>query len=215
MRREFLGREVDEGEVADFLAGLRLFQELQRLGFSELREICLSFVGVGSSPVAEVGERFKAGCAGRHPFATKLLERECVPGDDEQLIVPFLLPVLVGILVEQIDVFGDLRLSKHLFVLLRGCANHAGDERGGGGHVVGRERQPFGVKIVDGQVAIRVNNDGACAFFDRRGVDAVAQPFLDDDGVTKVTLGLREQVADSDGLACARHAEQHRVLRRG
>ncbi|MEI2725680.1 MAG: hypothetical protein V9H26_19845 [Verrucomicrobiota bacterium] len=60
-----------------------------------------------------------------------------------------------------------------------------------------------------------MDDDGPRAFLDRRGVNAVAQPFLDDDGVTEVTFGLREQVADGDGLPCARHAEQHRVLRRG
>ena len=46
------------------------------------------------------------------------------------------------------------------------------------------------------------------------GVNAVGKPFLDDDGVTEVALGLREQVANGDGLPCAGHAEQHGVLRR-
>ena len=43
----------------------------------------------------------------------------------EQLVVTFLLPVLERILVEKVQVFGDLRLPEHLFVLLRARANHA------------------------------------------------------------------------------------------
>ena len=164
-------------------------------------------------PVPEVGEGFEGGRAGRHLLGAELLQRQRVPGDVEQLVVPFLLPVLKRILVKQIEVLGDLRLPEHLFVLLRARADHPRHERGRGGQMVGRQRQSLRVEVIDGQVAVRMDDDGPRAFLDRRGVDAVAQPFLDDDGVTEVTLGLREQVADRHGLPRARHAEQHRVLR--
>ena len=45
------------------------------------------------------------------------------------------------------------------------------------------------------------------------GVDAIGQSFFDDDGVTEITFGLRKQVANGHGLACARHAQQDGVLR--
>ena len=47
-----------------------------------------------------------------------------------------------------------------------------------------------------------MNDDGPRAFLDRLRVDAVGQPFLDDDGVSEITFGLREQVADGHGFAC-------------
>jgi hypothetical protein len=86
-----------------------------------------------------------------------------VPRDVEQLVVPFFLPVLKRILVKQIQVFGNLRLPEHLLVLLRRCANHARDEGGRGGQMIGRQRQPFRVEVIDGEVAIGMNDDGARA----------------------------------------------------
>ena len=83
-----------------------------------------------------------------------------MPRDVEQLVVTFLLPVLKRILVKQVEIFGDLRLAEHLFVLLRRCANHPRDERGRGGQMIRRERQTFRVEVIDGQVAVRVNDDG-------------------------------------------------------
>ena len=130
MRRELLGREIGERQIADLLAGLRLFQELQRLGFVELCQVGFRLGWVHGSPIAEIGEGFEAGRSGRHPLGPKLLECQRVPGDDEQLVVPFLLPVLEGILVKQIQILGDLRLAEHLFVLLGARANHPGDECG-------------------------------------------------------------------------------------
>ena len=96
-----------------------------------------------------------------------------MPGDDEQLIVMFFLPILERILVKQIQVFGDLRLPEHLLVLLTRCADHARDERGRGGKMVGRERQPFRVEIIDGQVTIGMDDDGPRTGFNSLGVNAV------------------------------------------
>jgi hypothetical protein len=62
--------------------------------------------------------------------------------------------------------------------------------------MVGREGQSFRVEIIDGQIAVGMNDDGARSFLDRCGIDAVGKPFFDDDGVTKITFGLREQVAN-------------------
>ena len=76
--------------------------------------------------------------------------------------------------------------------------------------MVGCEWQPLGVEIIDGQVAVRMDDDGPRAFLDRLRVDAVGQPFLDDDGVTEIAFGLREQVTNGHGLACARHARAAR-----
>ena len=77
----------------------------------------------------------------------------------------------------------------------------------------GRQWQPLRVEIIDGQVAIRVDDDGPRTFFDCGGVDAVTKSFLNDDSVTEVSFCLREQVANGDRLARARQAEQHRMLR--
>ena len=70
------------------------------------------------------------------------------------------------------------------------------------------------VQIVDRQVAIRLNDDWPCVWFDRPRVDFVRKPFLDDDGVVVERFGLRKQVADSDALPGAAHTEQDRMLRR-
>ena len=104
--------------------------------------------------------------------------------------MPFLLPVLKRILIKQIQILGDLRLSEHLLVLLRRAANHPRDECRGGGKMVGRQRQTFRVQIINGQVAVGMNDDGARTGFDGLGIDAVGQPFFNDDGVGKVTFGL-------------------------
>ena len=80
--------------------------------------------------------------------------------------------------------------------------------------MVGREGQSLRVEIIDGQVAVGMNDDGPRAFLDGRGVDAVGQTFFDDDGVTEITFGLRKQVANSHGFPRATHAEQNGVLGR-
>ena len=119
VRREFLRREVGEGEIADFLAGLGVFQEFQH---GRLRQTGAEYPPLprrgGCLPVSEVRKSFEGGRAGRHPFGAEILQRQRVPGDVEQLVVPFLLPVLKRVLVKQVEVFGDLRLPEHLFVLL-------------------------------------------------------------------------------------------------
>ena len=46
-----------------------------------------------------------------------------------------------------------------------------------------------------------MNDDGSCIGFDCLRVNSVGQPFLDDDGVGEITLGLRKQVANGDGFA--------------
>ena len=58
--------------------------------------------------------------------------------------------------------------------------------------MVGRQRQPLRVEVIDGEVAIWVDDDGPRALFDGRGLNAVAESLLNDDGVTEITLGLRK-----------------------
>ena len=137
-----------------------------------------------------------------------------MPGDVEELVVTFLAPILKRVLVEQVDVFGNLRLTKHLFVLLCGGSNHACHQRGRRRQVIGSERQAFCVEVIDGQVAVGMNDYRACAFFDRGGVDPVAETFLNNDRVAEIAFGLRKQVTNGHRLARARHAEQNRVLGR-
>jgi hypothetical protein len=86
-------------------------------------------------------------------------EGQGVPGDSQELVVPFLAPILECVFVQQVDVFRDLRLAEHLFVLLAADANHARHQGGCGGQVVGGQRQALGVEVIDGQVAVRVNDD--------------------------------------------------------
>jgi len=138
VRREFIRRKVGKGEVADFLAGPGVFQEFQHRRFLELALIFLRFCRVGCFPVAEVRKSFEGRRAGRHFFGAKILQRHRVPGDVEQLVVSFLLPILKRILVKQVQVFGDLRLPEHLFVLLTRSANHPRHERAHGRN----ERRP-------------------------------------------------------------------------
>ena len=114
------------------------------------------------------------------------MQRQRVPGDVEQLLVPFFLPVLKRILVKQVQVFGDLRLPEHLFVLLRRCANHPGDQGGRRRQMIGRQRQTFRVEVIDGEVAVRMNDDGPRALLDGLCVNAVGQTFFNDDGVGEI-----------------------------
>ena len=207
VRWKFIRCEVGEGEIADFPAGPGVFQEFQRLGLGELLHITLRLIRVRCPPVTEIGEGFQGRCAGRHFLSPKFLQRHCVPGDGEQLIVTLLLPVLKRILVKQVQVFGDLRLPEHLLVLLRTRADHPRHERGRGRQMVGRQRQAFRVEIIDGQVAVGMDDDGTRALLDRRGIDAVGKPFLNDDRVTEITFGLGEQVANGHGLAGAGHSQ--------
>ena len=80
--------------------------------------------------------------------------------------------------------------------------------------MIGSERQAFRVEVIDGQVAVGMNDYRACAFFDSGRVDPVAETFLNDDRVAEITFGLRKQVANGQRLARTRHAEQDRVLGR-
>src|SRR5439155_21922440 len=170
-------------------------EESENSSFVELSEVFLSLVGAARLPVWQVRKSFECRRTGRHPLGPELLERDRVPGNVEELVVAFLTPVLKGILVKQVDVFGDLRLSKHLFVLLRARADHARDKSCGGREMIGRERQALCVEVVDGQVAVGMNDDRARAFFDRSRVDSVAETFLNDDSVAEIAFGLGEKVA--------------------
>jgi len=58
--------------VADFLAGLRVFEEFQRLGIGESAEIVLSLTGVARTPDAEFCRSVKARRTGRHPLRAEL-----------------------------------------------------------------------------------------------------------------------------------------------
>ena len=76
--------------------------------------------------------------------------------------------------------------------------------------MIRRERQPFCVEIIDGQIAIGMNDDGPCAFFDGLGINSVRKPLLDDCGdITKVAFGLRKQIANGHGFPRATLAEQN------
>ncbi len=77
------------------------------------------------------------------------------------------------------------------------------------------EREAMRVEVVDRQVAVRLEDDRARVWLDGACVEFVGEPFLDDDGVVVEGFGLREEVADCDALACAAHAQQDRMLRRG
>ena len=63
------------------------------------------------------------------------------------------------------------------------------------------------VQIVDRQVAVRLNDDRSRVRFDRARVDFVGKAFFDDDRVVIERFRLRKQIADSDALAGAAHAE--------
>src|ERR1051325_932460 len=78
--------------------------------------------------------------------------------------------------------------------------------------MIRRERQSLRVEIIDGEIAVRVDDDGPRTFLDRRGVNAITESLLNDDGVSEVTFRLREQIAYSHGLPRSTHAKQHRVL---
>ena len=93
--------------------------------------------------VAEVRERFQGRRPGRHLFSPELGQGQRMTGDVEQLIVAFLAPILEGILVEQVDVLGDLSLAQHLFIFLLAGANHARHQGGGGGEMIGGEGRPL------------------------------------------------------------------------
>ena len=110
MSWELLGREVGESEVADFLAGLRVFQESQDFGLGELGQVfrgpraksrlCGGLNGSRPCLVSEVRKCFEGRGARRHPFGAEPLQRQRVPGDVEELVVTFLAPILKRILVK-------------------------------------------------------------------------------------------------------------------
>jgi hypothetical protein len=143
VRRKFVRREIGEGEVADFLAGPGVFQEFQH---RRLRRI-----GADIPPLRSGGlpssrgspQKFRGWSRPAAFFRREFLQRHRVPGDVEQLVVPLLLPVLKRILVKQVQVFGDLRLPEHLFVLLTRSANHPRDQRGRAERWSGVSGSPF------------------------------------------------------------------------
>ena len=124
------------------------------------------------------------------------------------------LPVLERIFVKQIQILGDLRLPQHLFVFLAGDADHAGNQCGCGGKMVGGEGQTFGVEIIDRQIAVRMNDDRARAFLNRLRVNPIGQPFFDDDRIGEIAFGLGQKIAHGHGSARAGHSQQYGVLRR-
>src|SRR5205823_12528866 len=98
--------------------------------------------GAGPRLVAEVRKSFEGRGARRHPFCAEFLQGQRVPSDVEQLVMSFFAPVLKRVFVKQVDVFGDLRLAEHWFVLLLARADHSRDERGRGGEMISREGKP-------------------------------------------------------------------------
>ena len=209
----FVWFEVGEGDVANLLAGCRVFQKSEHFGFGNCCSKAARFILLRSQPIAEVRERFQHRCPWRHLLAAEMVQRVGTAGDFEHPMVVLAGPILEYVFVKQIDVFGDLRLPEHLLVFALAEANHAGHECGGGAQVVRRERKSLRVEVVDGDVAVRLNDDGFGVGFNRLGVNAVGQPLLNDDGVGEVAFGLRKQVADGDGFSGPAHAQQNGVLR--
>ena len=76
MRREVARIEAGEGEVADFLTGLGVFEESENSSFVELSEVFLSLVGAARLPVSEVRKSFERRRTGRHPLGPEFLERD-------------------------------------------------------------------------------------------------------------------------------------------
>ena len=63
MRWEFLWREISEGEVADFAAGLGFFQEPEHVAFVKRGEILCCLGEMAGLPVSEVRKSFEGGRA--------------------------------------------------------------------------------------------------------------------------------------------------------
>ena len=61
----------------------------------------------------------------------------------------FARPVLENVLVQQVDVLGDLRLPEHLFGFVLADAHPAGNPCGRGGQMIVWERPTFRVAVVD------------------------------------------------------------------
>src|SRR5665213_4570040 len=79
--------------------------------------------------------------------------------------------------------------------------------------MTGCQRQSLRVEIIDGQVAVRLDDDWFRSWFYRLRIDSVRQSLLNDDGVGEIAFGLTQEIADVDGFAGAAHAEQHGMLR--
>ncbi len=86
-------------------------------------------------------------------------------------------------------------------LLVNPCADFRDWRACGNGTYERRQWQRLRVEIIDGQVAVRLNDDWFRAGFNRLRIDAVGQSLLNDDGVAKVAFGLTQEIADVDGFA--------------
>ena len=64
MRRIFRRLEVSEGEVADFAAGVRLFQKTQHFLFRNFGELLVSRLSVDALAIAKIDEDIERRGAG-------------------------------------------------------------------------------------------------------------------------------------------------------
>ncbi len=164
MRRIFVRLEVGEGEVADFPARGRLLQKPEHFLFADLGEKRISGLRRCPEPVAEVDEHIEAGRAGsRSPHPR---ERARVAGDFEQSLLVSPAPFLEYVVVEQHEIFRDLRFAGELPVLVVADSNDRSDERRSGREMLGGQRQSVRVEIVDRQVAVRLEDDRTRVRFD-------------------------------------------------
>ena len=158
MRRVILGLEEREGGIADVAFGVGGFQEPGNLlGLPSADERLPLVFG---SRVLEFrprlqerrGERQMRGLVfeRRHRVAGHHVETRSVLGN------PFLKPVGV----ELFDVLGDLGESQASPVFIGGMPRHFRHQRGGGGDLQVGQRRALRVEVIQGQVAVRLNDNG-------------------------------------------------------
>ncbi len=118
------------------------------------------------------------------------------------------------------NVMGEKRLPVLLHIFIAAFSDHPSRQRDKDGRMAGIERRSLGVEEIYGQVAVRLNVDRLApleitlpvAIGKGLGIDAVGVPFLNDDGVPVIRLGLRKKIFHENGLTRSTHAEQDTVL---
>src|SRR5436309_10854680 len=87
-------------------------------------------------------------------------------------------PFLEYVAVKQHEVFRDLCFARQLFVFVYADAGNFGDKSHRRREMFGRQRHAVRVQIVNRQIAIGLNDDGASMGFYSSRVDLVRQSFL-------------------------------------
>ncbi len=206
MRRVFVRREVGEREVTHFALGAALLQKTQCIVVGN-RSVIQRVLRV-----AKIHERIQRRHAGTR--AAEACECAGVAGDFEQARFVALAPFGECVVEKQRDELRDLSLAGKLLVFVGADSDKLRDQRSRGCEMLRRERHPVRIEVVDGQVAVRLDDDRTRIRCDGARVALVGKPFLDNHGVVVKRLGLAEQITDGDALTRAAHAEKHRVLRR-